>query len=395
MMNEQSHYCSNMKGERPGERSHPPDAVDGCMATTLATTPGYPSNVSCSHCFFTRPRKGLSKKWCNYDPNAASRPKQNAKSLIRTNVDPTTLTDGQCQALLTPIAKAIQGGTVSGPDIALLLRLTLALPLEEICALNIGDFCYLRDYPNRLTVNITHQVTRADGQSSYRICPHTDSYKIRKLPLSIYFCIVFESYKKNRKSVPLSELPLVPAKNNVQRRMRPEDLRKELEKRFDLLPHQEITVSKSKHPSLHRLLSKTAPRELSKSGFENEELRFLLGQAPKLVSAKSYADFFNESELNKLGALQDRWLGRLWPDQSKINAGKIGKLSGKRSMLRYTSTQGERTQAAIRITIPSIDPAVLDTISAEGILLELGVCYGCSGTVTFSTVDEGEQDDIG
>ena len=335
--------------------------------------------------------------WCNYDPNAASRPKQNAKSLIRTNVDPTTLTDGQCQALLTPIAKAIQGGTVSGPDIALLLRLTLALPLEEICALNIGDFCYLRDYPNRLTVNITHQVTRADGQSSYRICPHTDSYKIRKLPLSIYFCIVFESYKKNRKakSVPLSELPLVPAKNNVQRRMRPEDLRKELEKRFDLLPHQEITVSKSKHPSLHRLLSKTAPRELSKSGFENEELRFLLGQAPKLVSAKSYADFFNESELNKLGALQDRWLGRLWPDQSKINAGKIGKLSGKRSMLRYTSTQGERTQAAIRITIPSIDPYVLDTISADGILLELGVCYGCSGTVTFSTVDEGEQDDIG
>ena len=177
--------------------------------------------------------------------------------------------------------------------------------------------------------------------------------------------------------------------------MRPEDLRKELEKRFDLLPHQEITVSKSKHPSLHRLLSKTAPRELSKSGFENEELRFLLGQAPKLVSAKSYADFLNESELNKLGALQDRWLGRLWPDQSKINAGKIGKLSGKRSMLRYTSTQGERTQAAIRITIPSIDPAVLDTISAEGILLELGVCYGCSGTVTFSAVDEGEQNDIG
>ena len=136
--------------------------------------------------------------WCNYDPNAASRPKQNAKSLIRTNVDPTTLTDRQCQALLTPIAKAIQGGTVSGPDIALLLRLTLALPLEEICALNIGDFCYLRDYPNRLTVNITHQVTRADGQSSYHICPHTDSYKIRKLPLSIYFCIVFESYKHCR-----------------------------------------------------------------------------------------------------------------------------------------------------------------------------------------------------
>lgn len=336
--------------------------------------------------------------WCNYDPNAASRPKQNFKSLIRTNVDPTTLTDGQCQALLTPIAKAIQRRTVSGLDIALLLRLILALSLEEICALSLGNFCFLQDFPGRLTVNITHQITRADGQSSYRIRPLTDPYKIRKLPLSAYLHMAFESYKKNRKtkSVPLSELPLVPAKNNVQRHMRPDDLRKELEKRFDLLPHQEITVSKGKHPSLHKLLTQTAPRELLKSGFEDEELRFLLGQAPKLVSSKSYADYLNEAELNKLGALQDRWLGRLWPGKPETSAAKpIGRLFGKNSVLRYISNQGERTQAAIRIAIPSIDPVVLDTISAEGILLELGVCYGCSGTVTFSAVDEGEQNDIG
>lgn len=138
--------------------------------------------------------------WCNYDPNAASRPKQNFKSLIRTNVDPTTLTDGQCQALLTPIAKAIQRGTVSGLDIALLLRLILALSLEEICALSLGDFCFLRDFPGRLTVNITHQITRVDGQSSYRIRPLTDPYKIRKLPLSAYLHMAFESYKQNRKT---------------------------------------------------------------------------------------------------------------------------------------------------------------------------------------------------
>ena len=209
--------------------------------------------------------------------------------------------------MLTPIAKAIQRGTVSGLDIALLLRLILALSLEEICALSLGDFCFLRDFPGRLTVNITHQITRVDGQSSYRIRPLTDPYKIRKLPLSAYLHMAFESYKQNRKtkSAPLSELPLVPAKNNVQRHMRPDDLRKELEKRFALLLKQETTL-KGRHPSLHELLNQTAPRELLKSGVEAEELRFLMGKAPKLVSAKSYADFLNESELNKLGALQDR-----------------------------------------------------------------------------------------
>ena len=333
--------------------------------------------------------------WCNYDPNAASRPKQNFKSLIRTNVDPTTLTDGQCQALLTPIAKAIQRGTVSGLDIALLLRLILALSLEEICALSLGDFCFLRDFPGRLTVNITHQITRVDGQSSYRIRPLTDPYKIRKLPLSAYLHMAFESYKQNRKtkSAPLSELPLVPAKNNVQRHMRPDDLRKELEKRFALLLKQETTL-KGRHPSLHELLNQTAPRELLKSGVEAEELRFLMGKAPKLVSAKSYADFLNESELNKLGALQDRWLGRLWPDQSEINADKSGKLSGKSSMLRYTSTQGERTQATIQITIPSVaDPTILEALPYDGILLELGACYGCSGVITFSPIEQGDIND--
>lgn len=347
--------------------------------------------------FLRQAEEGIIEEipWCNYDPNAASRPKQNFKSLIRANVDPTTLTDGQCQALLTHIDNAGQKGNVSGIDIALLLRLTLALPLEEICALNIGDFHYLSDYPNRLTVNITHYIARADDQSSYRIRPHTDPYKIRKLPLSAYFRIAFESYKRNRKtkSVPLSELPLVPAKNNIQRRMRPEDLRKELEKRFDLLPHQEIIISKSKHPSLHKLLSKTAPRELLKSGFEDEELRFLLGQPPKLVSAKSYADYLNEAELNKLGALQDRWLGHLWPERFKVNANKIGKLTGKNSVLRYTSIQSEHTQVVIQIAVPKVDADVMDTLSDEGILLELGACYGCSGVITFSPIEQGDTND--
>lgn len=337
--------------------------------------------------FLRQAEEGIIEEipWCRHDPNAASRQKQNAKSLIRTNIDPTTLTDGQCQALLTPIAKAIQGGTVSGLDIALLLRLTLALPLEEICALNIGDFHYLSDYPNRLTVNITHHATRIDNQSSYRIRSLTDPYKIRKLPLASCVRDAVNAYRSRKVAgTSVSSLPLVPNKSNNQRHMRPDDLRKELEKRFISLTKQEIT-GKNKYLSLNQLLNRTAPRELSKSGFEDEELRFLLGQAPKLVSGKSYADFLNESELNKLGALQDRWLGHLWTGKPETSrAEPIGRLSGKNSGLRYISSHGERTQAAIQIMISPIDPAILNTLPDEGLVMELGVHYGCSGYVTFT-----------
>lgn len=329
--------------------------------------------------------------WCNYDPNAASRPKQNFRSLIRTNVDPTTLTDGQCQALLTPIAKAIQGGTVSGLDIALLLRLTLALPLEEICALTLGDFCFLQDYPSRLTVNITHHTVCAERQHSYRQFPLTDPYKIRKLPLASCVRDATEVYRGQRStgsSAPY--LPLVPHKSNNQRHMRPDILQKELEKRFISLTKQEIT-GKKKYPSLNQLLNRTAPRELNKSGFEDEELRFLLGQAPKLVSAKSYADYLNESELNKLGVLQDRWLGRLLPDTSGDSFSKkseTDKLTGKNTELLYRISNGQRTQVKIHIAIPAIsDTAVLDSLPGGEIQLELHSLYGCSGIITFSPTD--------
>lgn len=338
--------------------------------------------------FLRQAEEGIVEEipWCNYDPNAASRPKQNFRSLIRTNVDPTALTDGQCQVLLTPIDNAIQKRNVSGIDIALLLRLTLALPLEEICALNIGDFCYLRDYPNRLTVSITHQVTCADSQSSYRIRPLTDPYKIRKLPLASCVRDAVNTYRSRKvASTSVSSLPLVPNKSNNQRHMRPDTLQKELEKRFASLPRQEITAKPNKHPSLHELLNRTAPKELPKSGFETEELNFILGKPPKLVSAKSYADYLNEAELNKLGGLQDRWLRRLWPEKPNTDATElIRRLSGKNSMLRYVSSQRAHTQATIQITIPPIDPEVLP---AEGIVLELGACYGCSGIVSFSPTD--------
>lgn len=323
--------------------------------------------------------------WCNYDPNAASRPRQNFRSLIRTNVDPTTLTDGQCQALLTPITKAIQRGTVSGLDIALLLRLTLALPLEEICALNLGDFCFLQDYPRRLTVNITYYTVCAERQHSYRRLPLTDPYKIRKLPLASCVRDAIEAYRGQKSTgSSVQSVPLVPHKSNNQRHMRPDDLRKEMEKRFALIPKQG-TITKGRTPSFHELSNRTAPRELLKSGFEEEELRFLLGQAPKLVSAQSYADFLNEAELNKMGALQNRWLRRLWPEQTKARCPKTEKLSGKNSLLRYAGPKRACTQATIQIMIPPTAPAVLDSMPTEGVLLELGACYGCSGHIIFSS----------
>ena len=323
--------------------------------------------------------------WIRYDPNDASRPHQKRTASIHANIDQTILTDGQCQALLAPVEQAVQDGRVTGIDMALLLQLTLALPLDEICAMNLDDFHPLLDFPGRLTVDITHHVIQKDGQQSFRWLPLSDPYRVRMLPLSAYVQRVFERYKEIRcaKGVPASDLPLVPTRSNAQRRMRPKEIQAELEKRFAGIPHQETVPEIGRHPSLHTLLAKTAPRELRKSGMEDEEIRFLLGQAPKLVSAKNYADFHNESELNKLGALQDRWLGRIWPEPLRLDRVSSAKLTGKNVGLQYNALK-EHTQVKIQIDIPAIsDPAIIDKLSDDGIWLELSALYGFSGFMVY------------
>lgn len=320
--------------------------------------------------------------WKDYDPETRGNHKPQYKGLVRSNILRNMLTYSQCQKLLGKFVPSGGSKVVSGVDMALLLKLTLGLDTEEICALNVESFSYLKDFPERLTVRITHLFCKSPDGTNYRIREIEDSYQRRILPLSRLANQCYTSICARRKLT--GATPLVPSKDNSKRHMTPEDLEKELNKRISSLFAQNVFhVEGVRAPTANTILDNTAVQELRASSCEEEELRFIRGKRPLIVSAVSYADFLNEAELNKLGALQERWLNRV----IAVEASEEGntELYKRGATINWTTpSQGSRTQVTFKIDFPEDN---LEEIPEEGITLELHAMHGFSGTILWSQRD--------
>ena len=99
------------------------------------------------------------------------------------------------------------------------------------------------------------------------------------------------------------------------------------------------------------------------------------------MSAKYYADYMNEAELNKLGALMDHWLNQVISQPcGETTASRLEKKSG--SVQWSVGRADALTQASISISLDSLDPGA---IPEDGILLQLSSLRGFSGSVTYQT----------
>ena len=314
--------------------------------------------------------------WEDFDPEGVDRPILNYANLVRQNLLPTMLSYGQCRQLLQGIVTPDGPGRVTGVDMALLLNLTLGIPEEELCALNLNDFSTLNDFKDRLTVDISKRYDGQAGQSNHRLRPLQDRYQRRKLPLSCLAGQCFRDLRSRRKKADAS--PLVPSKTNARQHMKPSDLKKEFDKRLSTLKLPSgLGDVNLKSPEHRRLMAATAERELRKSGCEDEELRYLQGKPPLTVSAKSYADFLNEAELNKLGALQDRWLNKVVPVCQRANTAL--RLSKRGATTQWSASTPEcSTQVTIHIPF---EPKDLESIPDEGLTLEVSALHGFSGAI--------------
>ena len=317
--------------------------------------------------------------WERFDPTMGIPDKPKYSGLVRSNILPNMLSYGQCRVLLEKFVSSSGPKVVSGVDIALLLMLTLKMETEEICALNLESFAYLKDFSSRLTVHVTHRMCVTVGGKKYQRQEIEDTYQRRILPLSCLVKQCFVAHCERRTKT--GNTPLVPSKGNTRRRMSPTDLDKELGKRVkELFEGVNTAVAGVHAPAAKALLTATAERELRKCGCEEEELRFLEGKRPLIVSAVSYADFLNEAELNKLGALQDRWLNRVVPTTlPKENETVLHK---KGATICWAAPYREsRTQVMSKISFPR---RPLEEIPEEGITLELHAVHGFSGVILWT-----------
>lgn len=317
--------------------------------------------------------------WEGYDPETGSNHKPQYKGLVRSNILTNALSYGKCQELLGKFISSAGPKIVSGVDMALLLKLTLGLDLEELCALNIESFSYLKDFPERLTVRITHLFCKSSKGTNYCIREIEDPYQRRILPLSHLANQCYTAICAQRKLT--GATPLVPSKENSRRHMSPEDLEKELNKRFSaLFAHDGFCVEGVQAPTANAVLDNTAEQELRTSSCEAEELRFIQGKRPLIVSAVSYADFLNEAELNKLGALQDRWLNRVIAVETVEHDNTY--LHKRGALIEWaTPVTGNRTQVVFKIDFLERN---MEEIPEEGIMLELHALHGFSGTILWN-----------
>lgn len=294
----------------------------------------------------------------------------NNKNLTNAHIEPRMLTDEQCRVLIRRCTTRAENGVITGVDVALMLRLIQGIELEELCALDLSDFSYLYEFRERMSVRI-HRVL-VKGTKNYMRKEIDDSYRKRRLGLAHVVKECVDALKARRGN---KDGPLLPCKANAKRRMTPRELQAKLKKvlRDEKIEPRQVTQGKAirlKDPL--QLLASTGRAELRKAGYEEEELRHTYGLMPQLTSAVSYCDYESEAEMNKLGALQDRWLRRFAGEHEKYSKrmakGVTQKISAKQD--------GMRTETDIILDFSSVKAG---NIPAEGIWIECGALHGMSG----------------
>lgn len=295
---------------------------------------------------------------------------QNNKNLTNAHIEPQMLTDEQCRVIIRRCTTRAENGTITGVDVALMLLLIQGIKLEELCALDLSDFSYLNEFRERMSVWIHRELIK--GTKNYMRKDIDDPYRKRRLGLThiVKECVdALIAYRGNRDG------PLLPHKSNSKRRMNPVELRAELGKvlRDEKIEPRQITSGKAmrlKDPL--KLLANTGRAELRKAGYEEEEIRHTYGMMPQLTSAVSYCDYESEAEMNKLGAIQDRWLRRFAGEHERYSKrmakGVTQKISAKQD--------GMRTETDIILDFSSVRT---ENIPADGIWIECGALHGMSG----------------
>jgi len=315
--------------------------------------------------------------WEHYSPKDIRRHKKTQKSAVQSQVEPVMLTDGQCASILQKIRERLTNGKVTGLDMAVLLTLGIATELPYISALDLTDFQYLKDYKSRLTVRVERKMEKAE--KNYISHEIEDPYERRTIPLPTIAAEVYRAIIEKSDSL---ERPLCGDPNNSQRRLNPEKLKMSMADSLKEIKLIRMTdVPGIRLPTVVDILPTTGLNELEKAGLEKEELRVLRGKRPVLVSAKHYYDRTNEAALNKMGAIQDRWLQRLCPIKEGEGYNEIA-IKAVGDTIIWTAKDSEMaTQVWVEI---DVGPVPSERIPGNGIWLELTSLHGLTGTIVIN-----------
>ena len=186
----------------------------------------------------------------------------------------------------------------------LILLMTAGITISELCALTWGAFSYSKTYAGIIVVEIMAE-TKLVGDV-YRI-EELNGPRRRTLPLPPTMAKLYHKVKNNAPNVQ-ENAPFMRSFKNAARRMRPDEFEKWLRvflRGFNFAQQKE-TKNLLKHPG--RVLRETFRAAITIGGCDEEEIRYLCGNAPESVFARNYCAFDDPRELAKLAAMLDRYI---------------------------------------------------------------------------------------
>lgn len=186
----------------------------------------------------------------------------------------------------------------------LILMLTTGITISELCALTWGSFSSSNAYTGVTVIEIGSEAKRVGDV--YHI-EKLNWPRRRTLPLPPTMAKLYHKVKNNAPNVQ-ENAPFMHSFKNAARRMRPDEVEKWLKgffKSFDFSKQSELK-SLTKNPE--RTLRATFRSALESCGCDEEEIRYLCGNAPKSVFARNYCAYDDPRELAKLAAVVEHYI---------------------------------------------------------------------------------------
>ena len=202
----------------------------------------------------------------------------------------------------------------------LILLMTTGITISELCSLTWGSFSFSNTYTGIIVIEIVAEA-KAAGEV-YRT-EELNWPRRRTLPLPPTVATFYHKVKDNAPCAQ-ADMPFVRSPKNAARRMRPDEVEKWLKVFFKSFHFSKQPELKSLTKNPERTLRATFRSALESCGCDEEEIRYLCGNAPKSVFARNYCAYDDPRELAKLAAMLDRYIFSLMgtPDATldfKIN----------------------------------------------------------------------------
>lgn len=231
--------------------------------------------------------------------------------------------------------------------LGLILLMTTGITISELCALTWGSFSSSNSYTGITVMEISAE-TKLAGEVY-----HIDELnwpRRRTLPLSPTVATFYHKVKDNAPCVQ-ADMPFVRSPKNAARRMRPDEFDRWLKGFFKSFHFSKQPELKSLTKNPEQTLRATFRSALESCGCDEEEIRYLCGNAPKSVFARNYCAYDDPRELAKLAAVLDKYAISLTETPCDVSEFKI---SRKDEDVVMTSTPNCRFSGDVIIDIDGI-----------------------------------------